>query len=240
MKKNAMLKIAAVVLVAVLLTTCAISSTFAKYASSGDAGTASARVAKWGVDVTTVLTTNNLFATSYGEETNGDATDKLVITDPAGDGANLIAPGTSKSLSIANFATGKPEVSGKITLTADVTLGSGFDAYLPLVFKVGDPLNPTTVEMGSAYGDSKQVIDAASFAEALEEAIATAGTVYFAPNTDLSTFNGFDISWEWPWDGVNYEDDNKLGNGVADGNAADYTITITLSTNIEQTGAAVA
>ena len=51
MKKNTMMRIASVLMVAVLLSTCAISSTFAKYVSS-DSATDTARIAKWGVEVT--------------------------------------------------------------------------------------------------------------------------------------------------------------------------------------------
>ena len=51
MKKNFMMRAASVLLVAVMLTTCAISGTFAKYVTS-DSGSDFARVAKFGVTVT--------------------------------------------------------------------------------------------------------------------------------------------------------------------------------------------
>ena len=51
MKRNKMMRIASVLLVAVLLSTCVISGTFAKYTTSNSA-TDSARVAKWGVIIT--------------------------------------------------------------------------------------------------------------------------------------------------------------------------------------------
>ena len=55
MKKNAMLKIAAILLVAVLLTTCAISTTFAKYVTNtADYAPSEARVAKWGLTFTSI------------------------------------------------------------------------------------------------------------------------------------------------------------------------------------------
>lgn len=50
MKKNKIMRIASVLLVAVILTTCAISGTFAKYVTSGS-GSDTARVAKFGVTV---------------------------------------------------------------------------------------------------------------------------------------------------------------------------------------------
>ena len=50
MKKNKMMRIASVLLVAVLLSTCAISGTFAKYVTT-DSGSDSARVAKFAFTV---------------------------------------------------------------------------------------------------------------------------------------------------------------------------------------------
>ena len=46
MKKNRMMRVASALLVAVLLTTCAISGTFAKYVSTAT-GEDAARVAYW-------------------------------------------------------------------------------------------------------------------------------------------------------------------------------------------------
>ena len=51
MRKNKMMRLASGLLVAVLLTTCTISGTFAKYVTSAKADS-SARVAKFGVEVT--------------------------------------------------------------------------------------------------------------------------------------------------------------------------------------------
>ena len=48
MKKNVMMRVASALLVAVLMTTCAISGTFAKYTSS-KTDSDSARVAVWGL-----------------------------------------------------------------------------------------------------------------------------------------------------------------------------------------------
>ena len=62
MKKNIMMRLSALLLVAVLLTTCVISGTFAKYVTTGTA-TDSARVAKWGVTVEAKL--DDLFVDEY-------------------------------------------------------------------------------------------------------------------------------------------------------------------------------
>ena len=105
MKKNVMMRIASILLVCVLITTCGISGTFAKYTSSVDA-TATARVAKWGWGTNTL--TLDMFEATYGNEVAAaNGTDKL------------IAPGTSGSAPLtwtpdANF---KPEVDYVISFS---------------------------------------------------------------------------------------------------------------------------
>ena len=82
MKKNRMMRIAAVLLIAVLLTTSVISGTFAKYVtevSSSD----SARVAKWGFN-TASINFEDLFAASYTNVANGS--DDLAIIAPGTEG----------------------------------------------------------------------------------------------------------------------------------------------------------
>lgn len=87
MRKNKMMRAASGLLVAVLLSTCAISGTFAKYTTSAN-GTDSARVAKWGFQSATV-TLNDLFKSAY--DTINESTVK------SDDGAHVIAPGTTNS-----------------------------------------------------------------------------------------------------------------------------------------------
>lgn len=113
MKKNAMLKIAAVLLVAVLLTTCAISSTFAKYVSEASSDEASARVAKWGVTTTMTLSDENDFSHTYGTG------DKLVSAF-GGEGDKVVAPGTSGTLTFSYALSGKSEVSGIVNFNIEV------------------------------------------------------------------------------------------------------------------------
>ena len=65
MKKNYSMRIASMLLVLVLLTTCVISGTFAKYVTSGSA-TEQARVAKWGVEFS--ASTTEAFSTNLKDE----------------------------------------------------------------------------------------------------------------------------------------------------------------------------
>ena len=61
MKKNTVMRVLSLILVLTLMSTCAISSTFAKYVTKAE-GEDQARVAKWGVVVSVEGST---FATQY-------------------------------------------------------------------------------------------------------------------------------------------------------------------------------
>ncbi len=88
MKKNKMMRIASVLLVAVLLSTCAISGTFAKYTSSGSA-TATAIIAKWDIQLKGAAITNDVEFSLVDTWLNTNAT----VNDSVAD--KKIAPGTS-------------------------------------------------------------------------------------------------------------------------------------------------
>ena len=122
MKKNRFLKVASAMIILCLITTCAVSTTFAKYITEGKASD-QARVAKWGVELT--MDADPAFANEYSKTTN-------VITVKSVDDANVVAPGTSSSEVAGGlkFAiTGKPEVKTNIdiafTVTSDVYLKAG-------------------------------------------------------------------------------------------------------------------
>ena len=128
-----MMRIASVLLVAVLLSTCAIFSTFAKYASTSS-GSDTARVAKWSIEVedteigvagpTTVKF--DLFQTVND---TGNAANDEDVKDGTGD-THIIAPGTAGSfeITIENLS----EVNAKYTITLEETNPS----ELPLQYSV--------------------------------------------------------------------------------------------------------
>ena len=62
MRKNRMMRAASALLVAVLMTTCTISGTFAKYVTEASGGD-TARVAQWGVSVS--AQTDEVFGEKY-------------------------------------------------------------------------------------------------------------------------------------------------------------------------------
>ncbi len=89
MKKNRIMRLASVLLVAVLLSTCAISGTYAKYVTT-DSGSDTARVAYWGFNQTqdSKITITDLFKDTY---TNVDSQNN----------EDVIAPGTRGSATFA-------------------------------------------------------------------------------------------------------------------------------------------
>lgn len=114
-KKNYTMRIAAGVMTAALLSTCAISSTFAKYTSEST-GTATARVAKWDILFGGGETTMNkkftfdLYSTLYDTTANNAETDVKT-----GDDVTRIAPGTQGSFAVK--IKNNSEVTAKYTVS---------------------------------------------------------------------------------------------------------------------------
>ena len=75
MKKNVMMRVAAMLLVCVLASTCGISGTFAKYVTSTSSQDA-ARVAKWGFEPADLML-DNLFLSSYTNVVSNNGEDVI-------------------------------------------------------------------------------------------------------------------------------------------------------------------
>lgn len=213
MKKNKMMRIASVLLVAVILTTCAISGTFAKYVTSGN-GSDSARVAKFGV---TVNGTADTFKKTYAKDDTSStlAANTVVSTE------DVVAPGTSGSMA-AFTITGTPEVAVRVEFEGTLELGdkwadSASAYYCPIEVTVGD-----TTFKGNDY-DSVDL-----FENAVNAKIATYSKDYEA-NTDLSSIgaNAPAISWKWAFEGNDDAKDTYLGDQAAEGNAATISLDVT-------------
>lgn len=134
MKKNKALRAASALLVLTLLTTSIIGGTFAKYTSRGSVND-TARVAKWGVDITTsgalysdayaIATGDNLPAT--WTSASPDATQITVAAETQRD--NIVAPGTKSYGNGLSFGiSGVPEVAVTVKTTIkaeDIFLKAG-------------------------------------------------------------------------------------------------------------------
>ena len=104
MATNKAMRLGSVMLVLALLTTCAISATFAKYVTSAT-GNDSARVAYWGWTSDGNLagdsTTLGLFAKTYAADDASATSDNTVVSSD-----NVVAPGTKSSVDVTFKYTG--------------------------------------------------------------------------------------------------------------------------------------
>ena len=196
MKKNIMMRVASALLIAVLLTTCAISGTFAKYVTTTGSSD-NARVAKWGFEPESMDITN-LFTDVY--------------TSVDGQGTDLIAPGTEGS---AQFVFAYDEDQGlnapEVAYTFKVdTTGS----------EIADDIKANEniqwkLDSGD-YGTWDQLI--ASIKELSGDAD---GECDYAPNTLPDAFSTLDnthtIYWRWVFTTGNDSDveDTTMGNAEA-------------------------
>ena len=210
MKKNKVMRLASGMLVLTLATTCAISSTFAKYTTKTE-GSDTARVAKWGF-TQAADTTLDLFSKQYKTDGTGDdaadAADVTVLSD-----TNVIAPGTkgSAEFGFAYDGTGgkdsKPEVDYTFTVTADTT-GSDtdkLDADTSFVWTLGKK-----GEQATEYQTLAQLKGAI---EALDG--DKTNNLYKAGTLPTAFANGNDtyvVGWEWKYDNNTDAADTALGN----------------------------
>ena len=210
MKKNVMMRVASLLMVCVLATTCGISGTFAKYITMDD-GSDSARVAKWGV---VASVDGTLFYDAY-QDTKATWTaneDVATITVQAKtEGEKVVAPGTKNEEGITIVLGGAPEVDVKVTFTfeaaseimlskntpyTDFTKPTGVDGTGKPVygntFTLTDDYYPVvfTLTKDSAVVASGNVADIQTY-------LATLNTTYHT-NTGMSAINGkYVLTWAW-------------------------------------------
>ena len=224
MKKNVMMRLACFLLVAVLISTSAISGTYAKYVTA-DNGADEARVAKWGVVIE--ADSFGMFEADYKtDDTTATFTGEYSVSAAAGDRDDLLAPGTKGSF--ADIAiTGTPEVAVDVAIVPTVTVSDNWivagDFYCPVIITVGE-----TKISGLNY------TSAAEFAEAIEDEIEGKSKQY-APNTDLGTIynnTNLDLAWEWPF---YVSDDNDVKDTALGDKAVAEDLTISIGVEITVT-----
>jgi hypothetical protein len=112
MKKNRFIKIAGAMIAMCLITMCAISTTLAKY-TTGSSAADTARVARWGVEVSA---SGTMFGTAYQDTIIEDGNDAATVQSNhnASFAANVVAPGTKNDTGIKISVKGNPEVAYKI------------------------------------------------------------------------------------------------------------------------------
>ncbi len=243
MKKNTMMRVASALLVAVLLTTCAISGTFAKYVTS-DSATDSARVAKFGVTVE--VNGDDAFATSY--KTNNDTYNASMEYSVVAD-ANVVAPGTAMENALTFTIAGTPEVAVEVAFEVtdikDVKLPAG--TYLDWrkadndaddvnydkdnddseKFTLDKDYHPIVWTLTVSDEGENNVIKKGTLAE-----IQTAINAYIVakPNYEANTKldETYTLSWAWAFEQNQDEADTYLGN-VAAGKITDSNCSTTVS-----------
>lgn len=226
MKKNVMMRVASVLLIAVMMTTCAISGTFAKYVTADDA-TDTARVAKWGV---TVVATGNAFAEDYAmDDVNHYFTYSV---ESSVNDEKVVAPGTKGTFGGIDIK-GTPEVAVNVEKVATLTLTGWMidddkDPLTPEVFYC-----PIIITVGGSDIFGLDYTSAAAFAAKVEEAIEAANGQY-AANTTLDSIANMSGAYAWRWDFVDAGSgkqtdvkDTMLGDLAAAGSENKISLTVT-------------
>lgn len=233
-KKNVLMRSAGLLLVLVLVTSCFVGSTFAKYTVS-NAGYDTARVAKFGVNI---VANGTMFAKEY--ETH-DQNTKAAIANSVVSTDKVVAPGTSGEM-VRMTISGTPEVAVQVTYAATVTLSDNWKDkdghfYCPLQIKI--PYNDPDLGQVTATIDGHGYNSAEALKQAIESQINSFSAKY-AAGTDLSTITADgsllapSVSWEWSYHDTDENDvkDTYLGDQAAAGNAA--SIQLTVQTTVTQ------
>ncbi len=216
MKKNRMMRFASLVLVLTLLSTCAISGTFAKYTST-DSATDNARVAYWGFG-SNIMGDLDLFDGSYTNVASKDS-------------ANVVAPGTEKTATITlsytpNGDTKAPEVAYKYDVVATATSTNGYtalDSNPNFKWTLKVPGATTATE----YDTVAKLIEAINATSQTSISAGSLPTGYAEDGTAA-----YSIGWTWAYqtegEGMTTQDttDTAMGN---DTTPDDVTITIAIT-----------
>ena len=228
------MRVAGLLLALVLVTSCFVGGTFAKYVTSGS-GQDSARVAKFGVKITA---NGTMFAKEYATD-DGNVSGTITSSVVSSGESKLVAPGTKGNMFSMALA-GTPEVAVRVQYTATLTLNDNWkDAdgkfYCPLQFKI-----PTYSAEDQEWVN--MVVDGTHFdnAEALRREVESkidAFSATYEAGTPLNSLTAADhkapsVSWEWPFEdtavGAKQTDikDTYLGDQAAEGKAAEIQLTV--------------
>ncbi len=232
MKKVKFLRLASVMLMLCLITTCAISGTFAKYTTNATVGD-TARVAHWGITITTTdlndAASTDVFAKKYENDAaiNTDPVTAIGAGFSVSSTTEVVAPGTTGGIKIV--ITGTPEVAFNfdvdVTITSEVMIpkntvvadGNTLAAdYYPVKFTVNDGTNDVVSD--------KTLTEVKTYFESLS-GDKLAG---------VSVAKTYTITWEWEFETSNDEADTYLGN-VAAGTVTDANTKTDLQFSIEFT-----
>lgn len=223
MRKNRMMRAASALSIAVLLSTCTISGTFAKYVTTGS-GSDKATVAQWGVQISGM--DSELFKNSYAKS---DTSTIIANTVSASD--KLVAPGTANAEGVKFSLTGTPEVAVRVAFAitkSDNVTQDPIDVVLP----AGEYTDWTTAPYNTKFTaeeyhpikftlkDGSTSIKEGTLAEIKEYLEGSTVSKDYGPGTDLSTILGgttgeYTLTWDWTFEQGKNQEDTLLGNIVA-------------------------
>lgn len=201
MKKNKMMRIASGLLVLNLMSTCAISGTFAKYVTRAN-NSDTARVAKWGVSVTTG---SDLFSTTYAKDDMSATT--ISNSVESSDTDKVVAPGTAGG-TMSFTVAGTPEVAVRVTY--DLTYSN--DVLMPAGdytdYTEGDAAKRSDVTLNNDYHplvytlkQGETVISTGRIDE-IETALEALNADYPAGTPLDSEIGTYTLTWNWGFQSV--------------------------------------
>ena len=217
-KKHWTLRAAGLLFALVLITSCFVGGTFAKYVTTGNGG-ASARVAKFGVTMS--VANDTAFQKTYRTDNSSVSTTITNSVDSSGP-ENLVAPGTKGSNFVVLSIKGTPEVAVNVKIAAE-----GHDVFL----KAGEYLNLTTAADSDkftlatdyypiTYTLTKNGAEAPVVTGKLDDIIDYLNGLSdnYPAKADLTSKIGeLTLSWEWKFEGGNDKADTLLGAITAGG-----------------------
>lgn len=236
MKKNRIMRVGVSLLVLTLITSCFVGGTFAKY-TTGDSGSDTARVAKFGV---TVTATGDTFATSYKSGQQGYENVEVV---KSGTEDKVVAPGTYGQMAGIKI-TGQPEVAVRISYEATkFDLGENWkdkdgNYYCPLVIHIRNSKELDTDKKTTISGLDYTSTD--EFEAAVKAAVKEYNQI-FRPGTNLNSQDDKNLTIDWAWNFESGDDSSKAANNVKDtylgdqaaaGNAS--TVSLEVTTTVTQ------
>lgn len=227
--KHWTLRAAGLLFALVLITSCFVGGTFAKYVTTGG-GHESARVAKFGVTMS--VANDTAFEKTYDtDDTSISATISNSVESSGPE--NLVAPGTKGSNFVVLSIKGTPEVAVNVKIAAE-----GHDVFL----KAGEYLDLTTAADSDkftlaadyypiTYTLTKNGAATPVVTGKLDAIIAYLNGLSknYPANTNLTSEIGeYKLSWEWTFkdDTITYKDqaDTLLGAITAGGMTPPLTV----------------
>lgn len=219
-KKHWTLRAAGLLFALVLITSCFVGGTFAKYVTSGYGGE-SASVAKFGVTMS--VANDTAFQKKYKiDDTTIPTSAHITYSVDSSTTNHLVAPGTKGSNFVVLSVSGKPEVAVNVKIAA-----VGYDVFL----KAGEYLDLTTAADGDKFNLAADyypityTLTKTGAATPVETGNLDAIIAYLnglsknhPANTDLTSEIGeYKLSWEWKFEGGNDKADTLLGTLAASG-----------------------